>query len=178
MQCIECILLFRLIIYDLYSFTRGFSTFHIGLLFTVLSRGWMFIYLRGRPWMQIGQKKHRRVTSESIVRCTLNVAQFIVPTAYAVKTAPRAKQMCTTIELTHICSPKLRFYSKLTEIQNNLTNHECTYAMYNNIMNRPLYLIPNSIIKHFKLINIQFSTKQSLNHFSGWSSHNHIKFLF
>ena len=32
--CKEYILLFRLFIYVLYSFTHTFSTFHIGLLFT------------------------------------------------------------------------------------------------------------------------------------------------
>ena len=34
LQFIEGILLVRLIIYVLYSFTSGFSTFYIGLLFT------------------------------------------------------------------------------------------------------------------------------------------------
>ena len=34
LQCIEYILLFILIIYTLYSFTRDFYTFYIGLLFT------------------------------------------------------------------------------------------------------------------------------------------------
>ena len=41
---------------------------------------------------------------------------FVVPIAHALKTASRAKQKRTAIELTCTRSAKRRFYSKLTEI--------------------------------------------------------------
>ena len=56
------------------------------------------------------------------------IDQFIVPTAHVLKTASRVKQTRTAIEFAYTCSAKRRFYSKLTENQNNLAKtwmHTC-----------------------------------------------------
>ena len=70
--CKEYILLFRLIIYILYSFTHSFSTFYIGLLFT--HHGWIF-YLLGV--MRIGMRNIMpRAAFELILHDILQLAYY------------------------------------------------------------------------------------------------------